>query len=361
MLTIVVPTYKEAGNLPRLVESVHRCLSEHAITYELLVVDDNSPDDTAQVCESLARQYPVRLLLPKGRARDLSLSVLDGIKAARYDAILVMDADLSHPPEAIASMLSELNEQPAAFVVGSRYVPGGSFDRDWSLWRFLNSHVATLLARPLVKCSDPMSGFFLFRREFLGDVDTLRPMGYKIGLEIMVRGKFQEVREVPISFRDREVGQSKMNLDQQLKYLRHLRRLYLYRFGGLAEFIHFGVVGASGFIVDVTFYYLLQLYGLDHYVARAISFWPAASWNWAMNRRGTFGERRRRPKARQWMEFVSASALGFVINYGAYYSLTTWVAFFQEFRILALIAGVALGSLFNFAASTLFVYSDKRR
>ncbi|HKI73783.1 MAG TPA: glycosyltransferase family 2 protein [Pseudomonadales bacterium] len=361
MLSIVVPTYKEAGNLPGLAESIHRCLDPAGIEYELLFVDDNSPDDTVDVCATLARDYPVRLLQPQGRERDLSLSVVDGIKSAKYGNILVMDADLSHPPEAIADMLGELESNPDAFVMGSRYVNGGSFDRDWSLWRFINSHVATLLARPLVRCSDPMSGFFMFRREFLGDVAALRPMGYKIGLEIMVRGNFSRVLEVPIAFKDREIGLSKMNLDQQVKYLRHLRRLYLYRFGGFAEFVHFGLVGASGFIVDITFFYLLQFFGLDHYVARAISFWPAASWNWAMNRRGTFGDRRRRPRARQWVEFIAASAIGFVINYGLYYSLTTYVQLFERYHILAFISGIAVGSLFNFAASTLFVYSEKRR
>lgn len=361
LLTIVVPTYKEAANLPTLAEAVELALASSGIHYELLVVDDNSPDDTRSVCEELAKRFPLRLLQPQGREKDLSLSVVDGIRAAEHDNILVMDADMSHPPSQIPAMFSTLQEHPADFIVGSRYVKGGSFDRDWSLWRFLNSYIATLLARPLVKCSDPMSGFFLFNRSRLGDVDALRPMGYKIGLELMVRGKFSSVREVPIAFKDREVGTSKMDLGQQIKYLRHLRRLYMYRYGGLAEFVHFGAVGASGFMVDVTFYYLFQLFGLDHYIARALSFWPAASWNWAMNRRGTFGERQRRPRTRQWAEFLAASAVGFVINYGVYYTLSTWVGFFEEFRILALMAGVAVGSMFNFTVSTLFVYSEKRQ
>jgi len=152
-----------------------------------------------------------------------------------------------------------------------------------------------------------------------------------------------------------------MDLGQQLKYLRHLRRLYLYRFGGFAEFIHFGAVGASGFVIDVAFYYLFQAFGLAHQVSRAMSFWPAVSWNWAMNRRTTFGERQRRPKARQWMEFVATSLLGFSINWGVYVTLTGTVPFFDRFRIIALIAGVGAASLFNFTVSTLFVYSEKRR
>ena len=365
MLSIVVPTYKEAENLPLLAEQVNSCIgidgSHASIDYELLIVDDMSPDNTVEVCEKLSEDYPLKLLRPQGRPRDLSLSVVDGINAATNDIVLVMDADLSHPPEKIAEMLQTLRNNPETFAIGSRYVNGGSFDRDWSLWRFLNSHVATLMARPLVRCSDPMSGFFMFNRLQLGDLSRLNPIGYKIGLEIMVRGEFEPIAEVPIGFKDRELGASKMNFDQQWKYLRHLRRLYLHKFKGWAEFVHFGVVGASGFVIDLAFYYLFQTLGANHILARGISFWPAVSWNWALNRKTTFGDRGRRPKIKQWLEFVFSSLIGFSFNWGIYVTLTTNIAFFNEYRILALIAGVASASLFNFAASTLFVYNDKRK
>ncbi|MEX2327359.1 MAG: glycosyltransferase, partial [Pseudomonadales bacterium] len=358
---VVVPTYQEAANLLPLSTRVDEVLKRAGIVYELLIVDDCSPDDTVSVCERLVEQFPLRLLQPGGRPRDLSLSVIDGIRAANNDLVLVMDADLSHPPEKIPEMVSLLSTSPGAFVVGSRYVQGGSFDRSWSLWRFINSHIATMLARPLVKCLDPMSGFFLFDRRYIGEIDALRPLGYKIGLELMVRGHFDEIIEVPIAFADREIGASKMNLTQQVKYLRHLRLLYLYKFGGLAEFVHFGVVGASGFIVDVTFYYSLQLLGVPHQIARGISFWPAVSWNWMMNRMTTFGGRKRRPKGRQWLEFTGASLLGFSVSFGVYVLLTSSIEFFDRYRELAFIAGVLSASILNFTMSTLFVYSEKRR
>ena len=166
---------------------------------------------------------------------------------------------------------------------------------------------------------------------------------------------------MPIEFADRARGESKMTLAQQFNYLRHLRRLYLRKFGGVAEFIHFGAVGASGFVIDVAVYYLVQGFGAPHQVARAISFWPAVSWNWAINRRMTFGDRRKRPRAKQWFEFVGMSIVGFTINWGVYYFLTMRVAFFDHYRILALVSGVGVASVFNFAASTVFVYSDNRR
>jgi dolichol-phosphate mannosyltransferase len=125
-------------------------------------------------------------------------------------------------------------------------------------------------------------------------------VGYKSGLEIMVRGDFSGVVEVPIEFKDRELGDSKMTLGEQFKYLRHLRRIYLYKFGRLTEFVHFGVVGSSALIIDVLFYYGLQLLGMPHQWVRGLAFLPAVSWNWLLNRQTTFSERVKRPALSQW-------------------------------------------------------------
>lgn len=358
LLSIVVPTFNEAENLPQLASALKSDLAN--IRYELLIADDRSEDDTERVVAELQSQsHPIRLIQASDRPRDLSLSVIEGIAAANYEKVLVMDADLSHPPAAIVTMLEKLAADPECFVVGSRYVSGGTFDRDWSIWRFINSHMATLIARPLSTCSDPMSGFFLFHKNQI-ELSRLNPLGYKIGLELIVRGDFSEVQEVPITFRDRQIGESKMNLQQQIKYLRHLRRLYLYKFGSFAEFLNFGAVGASGFLVDVAFYYLLQWLGVGHVTARGLSFWPAASWNWALNRISTFGERKKRPKTRQWLEFLTSSLIGFSLSWGTYTYLSSQVGFFSEHKILALVLGIAGASLFNFAVSSLFVYSNKR-
>jgi dolichol-phosphate mannosyltransferase len=357
MLSIIVPTYNEAENLPLLCQKISEAMIGRK--YEILIMDDRSLDGTDRVCESLSVRYPLSFFQSNDRPRDLSLSVMEGISEAAYDFVVVMDADLSHPAEMLPILSDALSAQISNFILGSRYVKEGSFDRDWSIWRFLNSYLATLLAKPLVKCSDPMSGFFIFDKTNL-DLSALRPIGYKIGLEIMMRGRFDQVVELPIQFRDREKGESKMNLSQQFKYLRHLRRLYLFKYGTFAEFISFGVVGGSGFLVDILFYFLFQMFGLPHLMARALSFFPAASWNWVLNRMTTFGERKKRPKTRQWLEFIASGVVGFGINYGVYAVLTTRLDFFDDYRVLALVAGVACGSIFNFAAASLFVYSEKR-
>ena len=353
-VSIIVPTFREAANIPRLAERIDAALSKTRITWELLLVDDNSNDGSEAVVAELAHRLPVRMVTRRQPPRDLSLSVIEGIRRCRFDRLVVMDADLSHPPERIADLLAALDSQ-CDMVVGSRYVRGGHIDKTWSPWRILNSRVATALALPLVTCSDPMAGFFATDRRLLPDLQTLQPIGYKIALELMVRGKLR-VRELPIDFRDRSLGSSKMNWKQQLNYLRHLYRLYLYKFGGIARLLCFGLVGASGLAIDVAFYLGLQWMGLEHRLARFLSFWPAVTWNWRLNRSLTFGERPRQPHVRQWGKFVAGSLIGLSVNVGSYTLLTSYVDVFVHRRLAALLIGVALGTLGNFLLANFYVY-----
>ena len=231
-VSVIVPTFREAANIPRLAERIHTALSDSGIAWELLLIDDNSEDGSDAVVAELARRLPVRMVTRRQPPRDLSLSVIEGIRLCRFDRLVVMDADLSHPPERIADLLAALDAD-CDMVIGSRYAPGGLIDRTWSRWRLLNSRLATSLALPLVSCSDPMSGFFATHRRVLPDLQQLQPIGYKIALELMVRGRLR-VKELPIDFRDRSMGSSKMNWRQQLNFLRHLYRLYRCKFGRTA-------------------------------------------------------------------------------------------------------------------------------
>ena len=357
-VSIVVPTLREAENIPALTARVDAALSGTGVEWELVLADDDSRDGSEAVVAALARSLPVRMEVRRDPPRDLSRSVLFGIGRARFDRVVVMDADLSHPPERIADLLDALDGD-CDMAVGSRYAPAGVVDRAWSPWRFLASRAATLLARPLTECSDPMSGFFAVDRRTLPDLRALRPVGYKIALELMVRGRLR-VREVPIDFHDRHLGSSKMRWRQQLDYLRHLYRLYTFRHGGPVRLACFALVGASGFVIDVACYLALQWAGVEHRLARLLSFWPAVTWNWLLNRRVTFAARPHAPRMRQWTRFVASSLVGLTANVGSYAALTSLVGFFDHHRLLALAAGVGLGGGVNFLLSTLFVYRRHR-
>ncbi|MBU0637809.1 MAG: polyprenol monophosphomannose synthase [Planctomycetes bacterium] len=222
LVSVVVPTYNERDNLAALAQRVFAaCDPQHT---ELLIVDDDSPDGTAELANQLAQRQPVRCLVRRSE-RGLATAVIHGLRAARGELIVSMDADLSHPPEAIPRLLAALRDPGVQMAIGSRFVPGGKVDLHWPWHRRLNSFVARLLARPLTPVKDMMAGFFCVRRDAL-DLASLRPIGYKIALELIVRHGWKNVVEVPITFSDRAAGQTKLNVGEQVRYLRHLWRLY---------------------------------------------------------------------------------------------------------------------------------------
>lgn len=224
-ISIIIPTYQEAENLRVLLPRLLQVLHDTGQAFEVLIMDDRSTDGTEAAVLPFIQAEPVELVIREGQ-RDLSLAVLDGLRRARGKVMLVMDADLSHPPEAIPQLLARLAETATDFVIGSRFVSGGK-TQDWGGHRWLNSYVATLLCRPLARgARDPMAGFFALRRETFERGQGLCPIGYKIGLELICRCRCEHIAEVPIVFHDRVHGTSKLNLRQQMLYLTHLNRLY---------------------------------------------------------------------------------------------------------------------------------------
>ncbi len=228
MISIVVPTYREADNLALLADAVDEALSGPGYDYELLFIDDDSRDGSEEICAELSARFPARIVVRKGE-RGLATAVIHGISVASGDVVVVMDADLSHPASAIPAMVARLQSGESDFVLGSRYVEGGSIHDDWSAFRQLNSIIPSLMAKPLCPLKDPMSGFFAIRRVNMPDPSRLSPVGYKIALEIFVKGGFHQPSEVPIHFSDRQHGESKLSLKEQLNFLRHLGRLYAYK------------------------------------------------------------------------------------------------------------------------------------
>ena len=354
-ISVVVPTYREAANLPVLIPRIAEALSGRG--FEIIIADDFSGDGADEICERLSGSYPVRLLSRRG-ARGLSPAVIDGIGAASGEIAVVMDADLSHPPEKITELADLLKTNAADFAVGSRYVKGGGAAEEWPWFRRLNSWGATVLARPLAPLADPMSGFFALRRAQMPARENLSPVGYKIGLEIAVKAGYpaERIAEAPIFFSDRTKGESKMTVREQFNYLRHLRRLYHYRWPRTMEALQFGAAGGAGFVIDALFYLGLQAAGAPHLAARAAAFWPAATFNWFINRIMTFKTRPRTAPAAQWAGFLAASGAGFCVNWGAYALLTSGTDFFAQHRFAAFVLGVLAGAVFNFFAADRFVF-----
>ena len=224
-LTLVVPTYNERENLIPLVQKITAALEPTPYRAEILIVDDNSPDGTAQVAESLDPRYGVRVLRRSGKL-GLSSAVIAGWKEAKGRLLGVIDADLSHDPAILPDMIYSLLEGGADIALGSRYAPGGGV-ANWPWFRRFTSWVAIMLGRPICPARDVTSGYLLMKREVIEGVE-LNPIGFKINLEVMIKGRYATLCEAPFTFVDRQLGRSKFGSGEILNYLRQLAQLYWY-------------------------------------------------------------------------------------------------------------------------------------
>ncbi len=353
-LSIVIPTYREAENIPLILQRIDRLRQEQNLTLEVLFMDDDSRDGSVEAVERAGFDW-ARIVV-RTSDRGLSQAVIDGFQRARHPVLICMDCDLSHPVEAIPQMVLAL-ATGQQFVLGSRYVSGGSTDDDWGIFRYINSRVATLLARPLTQVRDPMSGFFALRRDDFNASDPLNPVGYKVALELIVKCHFDNVAEVPIHFSDRQHGESKLTLREQLKYIKHLRRLYIHKFANAMYFLQFLVVGASGVVVNLATLSLMLLAGFPNAACLAGGIATSVVSNFLLNRRFTFSYAREGNIWKQFIGFISVSSLGMAVNYAvALGVLKSSVGAMPLGLHLSALVGIASGMIFNYIGNRYVIF-----
>ncbi|NEP13607.1 MAG: glycosyltransferase [Symploca sp. SIO2C1] len=270
-LSLVIPTYNESRNIKEIVRILSNLLNEVIPdNYELIVVDDNSPDRTWEIAQSLIPEYPQLQVIHRQHERGLSTAVIHGWQVGKGEILGVIDGDLQHPPEILLQLLSAINKG-ADLAVASRHIEDGGVS-EWSIVRRFLSRGAQLLGlvilpRVLGRVSDPMSGYFLVHRSAVKP-GTLNPLGYKIMIEVLAKGKINQIAEVGYVFQERQAGKSKVSWKHYVDYLHHLVRLRLSvgRIGKLRQqlplplkrFIRFGSVGLTGVFVDMSVLYLLH-------------------------------------------------------------------------------------------------------
>lgn len=227
LVSVILPTLNEAANLPTLIPMVADALrSADLHSYEFVVVDDSSADGTADVARALSKEFAVRVVERSG-GRGLATAILAGIRAAEGDVVVVMDADHSHPPESVPTLVRTVLSDGETLAIGSRYIQGGGITANWPWHRRLISRCASALAFPLTRIRDPLSGFFAARRTQILPILNAAPLdGFKILLEVLASGKAALVEEVPIQFSDRRCGSSKLTTNVAFAYGRQLARLY---------------------------------------------------------------------------------------------------------------------------------------
>lgn len=357
-LSIVVPTFNESQNVGLLADLVDKALP--GIAWELVFVDDNSPDGTSDTARALALTNPrVRVLQRVGR-RGLSSACVEGILATSAPYVAIMDADLQHDETILKAMFERISQGDVDLVVGSRYVEGGGMG-EWSESRQKMSRFATKLALRLTQTpiSDPMSGFMMMRRDaFMRSLPHLSTVGFKILLDIAASAPTPlRVAEVPYTFRTRQFGESKLDslvlweyvqllLDKMVGHLIPVRFLSFAMVGGLGVFVHFAILTALFKGFDQTFS-----------AAQTAATLVAITSNFLLNNMFTYRDQRLKGWAllRGWITFNLVCAFGAAANVG----VADWLFLHKSYWALSALAGIAVSVVWNYVMSALFTWKKK--
>jgi len=324
-VSIIIPTFDERESLPLLLEQIARALASWQARLEVIVVDDDSPDRTWEVAETLRARYPwLRVVRRTSGVKGLSPSVVEGWRVATGEVLVVMDADLQHPPEVLPRLLEACEPPDVDIVVASRYRPEGAVGR-WAFWRRWMSHAASNSAQAVLPpaahdVTDPMSGFFALRRRVVEGL-AFQPRGYKILLEVLGRGRYRTVREMAYTFGRRQAGQSKLTSRVMVDYLRQLASFF-WEPAGFGRFVRYCLVGGSGVIVNMgMLWWLHGIKSLGTLRAGAVAIECAMVNNFLWNELWTFRDRSLlqpglRDRLRRFINFNVVCGIGALTNLG---------------------------------------------
>ncbi len=361
-LTVIIPTFKEEANIRNIINEVDGVFKKNALNGEILVVDDNSPDNTIAIVNELKKTKANISLLVRTSDHGLSQSVADGFLHASSDIFVVIDADFSHPPSLIPKMYEEIRVG-SDIVIGSRYMEGGGI-RKWPLRRRVISLGATFMGRILFPdITDPVSGFFAVRKHVVAQA-RLKPRGYKILLEVLGKGVWENDKEIPFEFSDRETGASKLKIKTIIEYAQQVVDITLFSFSHhqsaawreWKKVFKFGIVGLTGVIVNLAVLKLLLMAGISGYIALFFAITLAILNNFVWNDLWTFQDSARRmvtSAGKRLRLFYIVSAGGAVINYGVAVLLTHFMG--MDLGVSDLI-GILIGFIWNFLINRRFTW-----
>ena len=372
-LSIILPTYNESQNISEILDSISKAIPSN-LTAEIIVVDDNSPDGTGDIADRYAttrENERIRIqVLRRPEKKGLSSAILEGFRAASGEIIVVMDSDLSHPPQTIPSLLLELEGSDCDIVVASRYIRGGSII-GWPIKRRMLSKGATKIARYGlgIRITDPMSGFFAFKRGVIEGI-KFEAIGYKMLLEMLVKAKGARIREVPYIFSNRKLGSSKLERSVVIDYLRSVWSLYRYgrkrsedrrpSVNFLSKAGRFYTVGATGLAVNYAVSILFRHFFPDLWFlySTVIGILFSIISNYFLNKIWTFEDRTFEGKKTilQFTKFLGFSSLGAVLQLSLVYLL---VQVYQITYAPSLIVAVAAASISNFMLNKKWTFGEK--
>jgi dolichol-phosphate mannosyltransferase len=358
-LSVVIPTFNERLNLKPLIERLTDVLK--GVSWEVVFVDDNSPDQTAEAVREMARANPrVRCVHRVGR-RGLSSACVEGVLATASPYIAIMDGDLQHDEALLPAMLQTLKDESLDIVVGSRYVDGGSIG-EWDSSRAAASRFATRLAQYVVRANlnDPMSGFMMFRREVMHEaLPRLSAIGFKILLDVFASSPHPlKFKELPFRFRNRNAGESKLDTQVAWDYVMLLLDKTIGRYVPV-RFIAFSAVGALGLVVHMmTLAAMFRGFHVSFLWAQTAATLVAMTSNFVINNVVTYRDRRLKGWGwlKGWLTFAIVCSVGSLANIGV---ATYLFDLNRELWALSAIAGVLVGAVWNYAVTSLYTWRAK--
>lgn len=363
-VSLVIPTYNERENIGNLLQQVYVVLKETGHSFEVIVVDDDSPDGTWQVVQEMRSAYPNLRVLRRMYERGLARAVLRGWQEAQGEILAVIDGDLQHPPETLALLIEALEKQGGDIAVASRHVRGGGVSK-WNIFRRGISWGATLAASwmlpgTLTTVRDPMSGYFAIHRSVIEGC-TLKPEGYKILLEVLARGHYQAVIEVPYIFIERQQGHSKLGLRQYWEFVTHLLCLS-WETKELQRFVKYCLVGATGVLVNMGVLALLARTGMAYLQAGAVAAETAIGTNFLLNEFWSFADRARRhsgiiPRMLRFFRFNLFCAGGAAIALLTLWLLTNYGGVHY---LLSNLIGISVATVWNYGMNANLTWESTR-
>ena len=373
-ISIILPTYNESKNIRGILDHIKKSFPAN-LKLETIIVDDNSPDNTAKIAEdyfhSIKEKSSHTINVIKRKAKNgLSSAILNGIQESSADTIVVMDSDFSHPPSIIPKLINVIKQTRCDIAIASRYVSGGSI-QGWSIKRKLMSKIATLIAKKGlgIESHDPMSGFFAFKKNILDGL-KFDALGYKMLLEILVKTKGVKIKEVPYTFTDRELGSSKLDTKIIIDYFKSVWKLYKYgrrvekdekrssvKF--LSKAARFFTVGASGLAINYIASMIFSLNSNMWYIhATIFGIIFSISSNFLLNKYWTFEDRNFSLKRTliQYGKFVGFSSIGALVQLGMVYN------FVDQWNIsypISLVLAVGVAAFGNLLLNKKWTFKEK--
>jgi dolichol-phosphate mannosyltransferase len=356
-LTVIIPTFNEEVNIAGIIEAVNSTLSSNNIRGEILIVDDESRDETIKIVQELMLKYNNLRIIVRHEDHGLSQSVVEGFRQANSNIFMVIDADFSHPPVLIPRFFEEI-KKGADVVIGSRYTNGGGI-KQWPLKRRILSLGATGLGRILFPgVTDPVSGFFALNKKVISGAQ-LQPRGYKILMEVLGKGKWKSAIEIPFTFSDRQNGESKLTLCIINDYIKHILSIAKYSlffrnnqvWNEWKKMGKFGFVGLSGVLVNIGSLYLFTEYvGLYYVISSIVAIEISILSNFLLNDCWTFKLKEKsdtyiQNRLQRFFSFQCISVVGLIINIGIMYFLTD---FFGIYYLVSNLIGIIIVFFWNY-------------